>query len=287
VADKGSGTHSLFVRELVKEMRAPDLTIEEVFNRARVAVLRQSGGQQTPWISSSLTEEWRLGSRSQMVAEVPSHQPKPPPLLPSQPQPELADLFPWPPPTPSTRRSFSADIRADLPPATSVGDVAARLEDRLRGADFDTWGYFRTPGGFALVARAERLDPHTGTPLAGRERWSDQLSAAGITLGSIFAWSRPRGLYRTFVFILTDDPPMSRPLGPTETRELLGRWALTGRTSLPVSVQAEPLGAGHQLVVLVYEFEKAADGETAHNVPSRWSLDHHIETLRMSLKALR
>jgi Flp pilus assembly protein TadD len=52
-ADQG-----LFVTELIKEMRTPGLTGEEVFTHTRLNVTRASGGEQTPWFSSSLTEEF-------------------------------------------------------------------------------------------------------------------------------------------------------------------------------------------------------------------------------------
>jgi hypothetical protein len=285
VADDGDAVPGLFVGELAKEMRNSGLTIEDVFRRTRIGVSRASDGRQVPWISSSLLDNpflLRLQfSTPSKVSEVPRPEP------PQKPEPQLTDLFPWPPPTPSTRRSFSADVAADASPARTAGEVAARLEDLLTKAEFDTWGYFRTPGGFALVTRTERLDAATGRPLAGHQRWSDQIAPAGIALSTIFGWSRPRGLYRVLVFILTDDPPMSRPLGAAETYELTRRWPLTGRASLPAAVRADVVGQSHQLVVLVYEFEKGQGSTTTHNVPSRWSLDHHLQTVRMSLKPLR
>src|SRR3954452_11316153 len=54
VVGDGSGAHSLFVSELLKESRAPELTAEEALNRVRVAITRASHNEQVPWISSSL-----------------------------------------------------------------------------------------------------------------------------------------------------------------------------------------------------------------------------------------
>ena len=54
-----SGTdRSLFVGELLKEIRVPDLTAEETLNRTRVGVTRASRGEQVPWISSSLADDF-------------------------------------------------------------------------------------------------------------------------------------------------------------------------------------------------------------------------------------
>ena len=57
VADNG-GDRSLFVRELLKEIRVPDLMAEETLNRTRVGVTRASRSEQVPWISSSLAEDF-------------------------------------------------------------------------------------------------------------------------------------------------------------------------------------------------------------------------------------
>src|ERR1700743_794369 len=55
ISDNG-GEHSLFVQELLKEIRVPDLMAEETLNRTRVGVTRASRSEQVPWISSSLAE---------------------------------------------------------------------------------------------------------------------------------------------------------------------------------------------------------------------------------------
>src|SRR5436305_5583127 len=55
ISDNGTD-HSLFVRELLKVIRTPDLMAEETLNRTRVGVTRASRQEQVPWISSSLAE---------------------------------------------------------------------------------------------------------------------------------------------------------------------------------------------------------------------------------------
>ena len=42
--------------ELLREFRAPVVTLEEAFTRARIGVSRLTDGEQVPWVSSSLTE---------------------------------------------------------------------------------------------------------------------------------------------------------------------------------------------------------------------------------------
>jgi hypothetical protein len=68
VTDTGS-EHRLFVNELVTQLRAPALTAEEAFNRARMGVTRGSQGQQVPWLSSSLTSDFSFfGQRTANIA---------------------------------------------------------------------------------------------------------------------------------------------------------------------------------------------------------------------------
>jgi len=57
VANDAEGENSLLVGELLKEMRAPGLTIEEIFNHTRMNVARASKGEQVPGVFSSLTED--------------------------------------------------------------------------------------------------------------------------------------------------------------------------------------------------------------------------------------
>lgn len=85
VSDNGTD-HSLFVGELLKEIRVPDLMAEETLNRTRVGVTRASRSEQVPWISSSLAEDFsfipgqgRPSSPAVAVAK-PSVEIIPPPL---------------------------------------------------------------------------------------------------------------------------------------------------------------------------------------------------------------
>jgi lipoprotein NlpI len=87
VSDNG-GDQSLFVQELLKEIRVPDLMAEETLNRTRVGVTRASRGEQVPWISSSLAEDFSF------IPGAPGSRPAPPPL----PQQQVTAVTPPPPP---------------------------------------------------------------------------------------------------------------------------------------------------------------------------------------------
>jgi hypothetical protein len=46
--------------ELLPEIRTPDVSLEEAFSRARIGVSRASGGEQVPWVSSTLVQSIAL-----------------------------------------------------------------------------------------------------------------------------------------------------------------------------------------------------------------------------------
>jgi len=71
VVDDATTSHGLFVDELLKEMRAPDLTADEALSRTAKGVSRASDGVQVPWISSSLTEDFSFSGAATPQVFVP------------------------------------------------------------------------------------------------------------------------------------------------------------------------------------------------------------------------
>src|ERR1700723_1143853 len=97
ISDNGSA-HSLFVQELLKEIRLPDLMAEETLNRTRVGVTRASRSEQVPWISSSLAEDFSFIPGARPVASLPQ-------------QPAAAT----PPPAPAPHVDPPAPPKAETP----------------------------------------------------------------------------------------------------------------------------------------------------------------------------
>ena len=60
VADDSEGTHSVLMAELLNNLNAR-AGAETVFNKTRVAISKQSDGEQVPSVSSSLSEDVRFG----------------------------------------------------------------------------------------------------------------------------------------------------------------------------------------------------------------------------------
>jgi lipoprotein NlpI len=115
VSDNG-GDRSLFVRELLKEIRVPDLMAEETLNRTRVGVTRASRSEQVPWISSSLAEDFSFmpgsGARPSDVSA--SDQPKAATAPPPPPVQQQAAL----PPPPAPPAQQPAAVAPPPPPPT-------------------------------------------------------------------------------------------------------------------------------------------------------------------------
>src|SRR5262245_7447681 len=67
-SDNKSGQNGLYTQELLKALRQPGLSIEEVFKQVRLRVKDLSNGQQIPWESSSLEGEFYFIPTNSTVA---------------------------------------------------------------------------------------------------------------------------------------------------------------------------------------------------------------------------
>ncbi len=138
VSDAG-GDRSLFVQELLKEIRVPDLMAEETLNRTKMGVTRASRGEQVPWISSSLAEDFSFipgagGSRPSTPPPAPPAAPavvaNNPPPAPPAPPPKPAETVaapapaapaaPAPAPAPAPKPQIEAALPPPPPPAKPV-----------------------------------------------------------------------------------------------------------------------------------------------------------------------
>jgi tetratricopeptide (TPR) repeat protein len=79
IANEGGDGSSLFVTELLKQMKTPSLSAEDVFNRTRVEVSRATHNEQVPSVTSSLTESFALSSPPSRPTAVATARPAPPP----------------------------------------------------------------------------------------------------------------------------------------------------------------------------------------------------------------
>lgn len=184
ISDNGSD-HSLFVQELLKEIRVPDLMAEETLNRTRVGVTRASRSEQVPWISSSLAEDFSFipgsGARpSPPVNPAPSPTPAPPPgpvaalpppaapVPPAPPRqdPPAAPKAETPPPPPADKPAQPND---SAPPNIADDPTIKALTDKLvenpddAGAHYRRGQVYASKGAYALAIKdfddSLRLNP--------------------------------------------------------------------------------------------------------------------------------
>src|ERR1700738_1726207 len=138
ISDNG-GDRSLFVQELLKEIRVPDLMAEETLNRTRLGVTRASRQEQVPWISSSLAEDFSFipGTGGPRPTVQPLPAPGPVATLPQQPTPAppLPRVDPLPPP-PRVDPLPPPPAKIEVPPP--VVDQPAEKKDELALADDPT-----------------------------------------------------------------------------------------------------------------------------------------------------
>jgi lipoprotein NlpI len=117
ISDNGTD-HSLFVQELLKEIRVPDLMAEETLNRTRVGVTRASRSEQVPWISSSLAEDFSFIPGSAAPPQPPGPQAaNPPQPIPEPPPPPAPHSEPATPPASHHDAPLPPPKSAELPPA--------------------------------------------------------------------------------------------------------------------------------------------------------------------------
>jgi hypothetical protein len=141
ISDNGRD-RSLFVQELLKEIRVPDLMAEETLNRTRVGVTRASRSEQVPWISSSLAEDFSFipgagGSPPPAPGPVatlppPSEPPPPPPRVdPLPPPPKPVEASIPPPETPAEKPADKNDGSTPVALADDplVKSLTAKLAD--------------------------------------------------------------------------------------------------------------------------------------------------------------
>ncbi len=69
VASVGSGSNGLYTEYLLRELKTSEAKIEDVFKRVRLAVRRRSNGEQIPWKSTSLEEDFYFHS-PKVISEI-------------------------------------------------------------------------------------------------------------------------------------------------------------------------------------------------------------------------
>jgi uncharacterized caspase-like protein len=79
VTSNTKNDHSLFVTELLREIRTPGVSAEQALKNTQAGVISATKGEeQVPWLSSSLTAAFSFTASTGPVVETPTPKPKPP-----------------------------------------------------------------------------------------------------------------------------------------------------------------------------------------------------------------
>jgi caspase domain-containing protein/tetratricopeptide repeat protein len=141
VSDSG-GDHSLFVQELLKEIRVPNLSADDMMNQTRMGVTRASRGEQVPWASSSLAENFSFignptgGERPPGPSVANNYSPPTPPQ--PQPTPAFNPVTPPPPPPPPLLDSSPTPLKTDPIPPPLVDNPPINNTNQIALADDPT-----------------------------------------------------------------------------------------------------------------------------------------------------
>lgn len=121
VAPAGKTDRSLFVTELLREIRAPKITAEQALINTRNGVLTATNREQVPWLSSSLTTEFAFAAP---VAQTPSDKGADQTAK-KEPAKQICEV-PQPAPAPKTE-----DLARDAVIADLTRKIAANANDTL------------------------------------------------------------------------------------------------------------------------------------------------------------
>ncbi|MDA9508873.1 hypothetical protein XI09_30420 [Bradyrhizobium sp. CCBAU 11386] len=126
VAPTGKTDRSLFVAELLREMRAPNISAEQALTNTKNGVIAATNREQVPWLSSSLTTEFSFGG---LVARPPDNataDPAPTKPAPQKPVCEVPQAEPTPSADDLARDPVIADLSRKI--AANANDATSRYK---------------------------------------------------------------------------------------------------------------------------------------------------------------
>jgi hypothetical protein len=168
------------VAELIKEMRSPRSTVEDVFKRTRMDVLRGSNSKQAPWYSSTLEEEFFFSAPAGRPTAAQARTDPAPPAAKPQVSPPPAPAKPESMPdekiaTPATAPKPVTPANPDAARDESIRQLDARIRANpndvaaiyTRGQSMRRTGTFRPSKTFDEVLRLDPKDAEAQQSLLG------------------------------------------------------------------------------------------------------------------------
>ena len=166
---------------------------------------------------------------------------------------DVKDFLPWPPPKPTNWLIYDLKSLVDNKKCRTLGDLDRYIVSKLSSANYSTYGYYKTPGGFAIVLPSQKVTEY-GEPIPETNK------NEGVTFGNItdmlkMLASKQYGYYRILVFIVTTD----RVGAGSEniTLEMGKNWVVNSNRGLSDDIINMPINKSHIAYFNFYEFEKA------------------------------
>jgi hypothetical protein len=247
----------------------------EIRGRARAQAERASRVEEL----ARAKQAERAPSKSEArEAKAPLPRAVPSPTKASRPAPTALPDFPWPPPEPSARTELPNSLFTTSGKASpSLASVGAQLVGALEQAHYFEYSYYRAPGGFALVARLERM-ASDGTPLPEEFRFlqpgsQEPFSLAVYVKRLFFA---PEGFYRQIVFVASDQPFAAT--GARIDAKAAAQLLSSGANRLSGDYETLPFTPEHRVSALIYEYRKGAgEGDVSTLTPGRLGARTHLD----------
>ncbi len=171
VALDGLDGNSPYSKALAREISVPGLKIEETFKNVRVAVLKETGGRQTPWDTSSLTNEFVFKAAAQVDPE------------------ELAERQLWES-VQATRDPVQIMLFLRAYPQSRFGDDARKLLDQVMEAELS---------GTADNTSQQAAAPAASGPSEREQTLYDQAQVAATVEGyQNYLREFPQGMFAEF-----------------------------------------------------------------------------------------
>ncbi|MDT4740659.1 caspase family protein [Bradyrhizobium sp. WYCCWR 12699] len=130
VAAGGKTDHGLFVAELLREMRAPNISAEQALTNTKNGVVAATKREQVPWLSSSLTTEFSFAGSvpqpSDNKADPTATKPEPQKPEPQKPVCEAPQAEPPPSADDLARDPVIADLSRKI--AANANDIVSRYK---------------------------------------------------------------------------------------------------------------------------------------------------------------
>ncbi len=229
VAADGVGRNGVYTSHLLRFMRAPGLSIENVLKQTRIAVLNETGRKQIPWESSSLTGDFYFAGGGQLasIAPVPA-----PPAAPKQapaPQPGPAAPQKAAPQPQAPQQQGMAPAPKQVPPAPAAGEPRAGeiWTEPATGMEF-AW----VPGGcFSMGSASGGDDEKPVHEVCLDGFW---MGRTEVTQGQ---WERIMGSNPSY-FKAGDSFPVET-VSWAEAREFITRFKVVGRGGFRLPTEAE------------------------------------------------